>query len=214
MRPSESALPLVYWTAGRSALRVSGLRPANPSPPSVDPEPEPSGAGRTGWISAAGAVVILVVILAAWQGPPPPTERADHTPGTQAAAAEIGEAATTRAGTRQEPSEVATASYSARQSPEGASERQAFVVPDDGAVLLKQVEPTYPAAAKRAGVEGLVIVTYSLDPNGRPTDLKVTKSIPELDDAAVAALRQWQYTPPPVGSTQKYRFNAEFVLDE
>jgi TonB family protein len=83
-----------------------------------------------------------------------------------------------------------------------------------GSVLIKQVEPEYPSDAKAAEVEGLVIITYSVDSAGRPSNLTVTKSIPMLDAAAMAALRQWRYTPPLNGATpQLDRFNAEFVLD-
>jgi TonB family protein len=78
--------------------------------------------------------------------------------------------------------------------------------------LVKDVRPVYPAAARRAGIEGLVIITYSLDASGRPIDLLVTKSVPGLDEAALSALRQWEYTPPPFGSAQRYRFNAQFEL--
>ena len=80
-------------------------------------------------------------------------------------------------------------------------------------VVIKQVEPKYPESARRAGVEGLVIVTYALDAYGRPKDLKVSKSVPLLDEAVLTALRQWQYTAPQKGSTaQIYRYNAQFVL--
>jgi TonB family protein len=78
---------------------------------------------------------------------------------------------------------------------------------------IKEVDPVYPEAARAAGVEGLVIVTYSVDAHGKPHNLKVTKSIPMLDQAVIAALRQWEYTPPPEGATAEvYRYNAEFDL--
>jgi TonB family protein len=78
---------------------------------------------------------------------------------------------------------------------------------------IKEIDPVYPEAARAAGVEGLVIVTYSVDAHGKPHNLKVTKSIPMLDQAVIAALRQWEYTPPSEGSTGEiYRYNAEFEL--
>ena len=209
---SSSALPLVYWPAHRSHSQPSM------APPVVAPPvgPETGLAARTGWISAAGGVAILVVILAAWQGPALNPESADRPPTNQAAA-EIDERTTARAGTRQEVDAVAAppapAPHSAREAYTPISQTDSFLTSGGTAVLLKEVEPVYPDAARRAGIQGLVVVTYSLDPNGRPTTLKVTKSVPGLDDAALAALRQWQYTRPPAGSTQKYRFNAEFVLD-
>jgi TonB family protein len=97
----------------------------------------------------------------------------------------------------------------------GDEDRDAEVVVDPPPVLLKQVDPKYPPAARRAGIEGLVVVTYALDAGGRPTDLRVTKSVRLLDDAVLDALRQWEYTRPAKGQTPpRYRFNAEFVLDK
>jgi TonB family protein len=82
-------------------------------------------------------------------------------------------------------------------------------------LVIKQVDPKYPDRARRAGVEGLVIVNYGLDARGRPQDLKVTKSVPMLDEAVLTALRQWEYTPPQMGSTAPiYRYNAQFVLKD
>ena len=34
-----------------------------------------------------------------------------------------------------------------------------------------------------------------IGPNGRVTDVKILRSVPLLDDAAVAAVQQWEYTP-------------------
>ncbi|MEO7189438.1 MAG: energy transducer TonB [Vicinamibacterales bacterium] len=81
------------------------------------------------------------------------------------------------------------------------------------AIPVKQVEPIYPPAARQAGVEGLVVVTYSLGPDGRPRNLKITKSIPLLDEAVLTALRQWEYMMPTGEPSQVlYRYNAEFSL--
>jgi protein TonB len=34
-----------------------------------------------------------------------------------------------------------------------------------------------------------------IGPNGRVTDVKILRSVPLLDEAAVAAVQQWEYTP-------------------
>ena len=57
------------------------------------------------------------------------------------------------------------------------------------------VHPTYPEIARAAHVEGTVILEAVLDRNGRVDQVRVLKSIPLLDRAAIDAVRQWQYTP-------------------
>jgi len=65
----------------------------------------------------------------------------------------------------------------------------------------KYVAPVYPQAARAAGVTGIVIVEASIDPDGRVSDVKVIRSQPQLDQAAVEAVRQWQYTPTMINGT-------------
>ena len=57
------------------------------------------------------------------------------------------------------------------------------------------VPPVYPPEAQAAGVQGVVILELMIDPDGRVGATKVLKSIPQLDDAAVAAVKQWVFTP-------------------
>ena len=61
--------------------------------------------------------------------------------------------------------------------------------------LLKQVEPIYPEAARKAGIEGIVILEAKTDVNGHITNTKVLRSIPQLDQAATDAVKQWVYEP-------------------
>jgi protein TonB len=57
------------------------------------------------------------------------------------------------------------------------------------------VRPVYPEVARAARVEGTVILESVLDTNGRVTQLRVIKSVPLLDQAALDAVRQWRYSP-------------------
>jgi protein TonB len=57
------------------------------------------------------------------------------------------------------------------------------------------VPPEYPEIAKRARVEGAVVLEAILDVNGRVEQVRVMHSVPLLDDAAVRAVREWRYTP-------------------
>ena len=59
----------------------------------------------------------------------------------------------------------------------------------------RDVSPVYPEVARAARVEGVVILEATIGPTGAVTDVNVLRSVPLLDEAAVAAVRQWQYTP-------------------
>jgi len=60
---------------------------------------------------------------------------------------------------------------------------------------IKDVAPVYPAAAKTARVAGVVIIEATIGANGKVIDTKVLRSVPMLDQAALDAVRQWEFTP-------------------
>ena len=60
---------------------------------------------------------------------------------------------------------------------------------------IKDVKPVYPAIAKSANVVGTVTIEATVGPDGKVIDTKVVRSIPMLDQAALDAVRQWEYTP-------------------
>jgi protein TonB len=60
---------------------------------------------------------------------------------------------------------------------------------------IKNVNPVYPAIAQSARVQGVVIVEAIIGANGKVQDAKILRSIPLLDQAALEAVRQWEYTP-------------------
>lgn len=61
---------------------------------------------------------------------------------------------------------------------------------------VSRVEPTYPHAARSAGIEGQVVLRAMVDVDGliKPP-VQVVRSIPELDEAAIAALNRWKFRP-------------------
>jgi len=61
--------------------------------------------------------------------------------------------------------------------------------------LLERVEPNYPHIAIQARVQGVVILEAEVDREGRVENVRVLRSIPLLDEAAIAAVRQWRYSP-------------------
>ena len=60
---------------------------------------------------------------------------------------------------------------------------------------IRRVEPAYPDAAVSAGIEGTVVIDAIIGKNGEVRDARIVKSVPTLDDAALAAVREWVYTP-------------------
>src|SRR6266700_4186424 len=61
--------------------------------------------------------------------------------------------------------------------------------------LIKSVPPTYPALAKSNHVAGDVTMDALVDPAGNVTNVKVVSGPTLLQEAAMAALRQWKYEP-------------------
>jgi TonB family protein len=60
---------------------------------------------------------------------------------------------------------------------------------------IRDVRPLYPEAARAAGISGVVILEATIDPDGVPVNIKVLRSIPDLDQAAINAVREWRYQP-------------------
>jgi protein TonB len=67
----------------------------------------------------------------------------------------------------------------------------AIVVPK----LLKKIPPEYPLLATSARIQGIVIIEAQVDVNGRVKTATVLRGVTLLDEAALAAVRQWVYKP-------------------
>ena len=64
------------------------------------------------------------------------------------------------------------------------------------AALLSKVDPVYPEAARRAGVEGTVVLDAQISAGGRVEEVQVLRGLPlGLSEAAAEAVRHWQYRP-------------------
>ena len=66
-------------------------------------------------------------------------------------------------------------------------------------VRIKFVKPEYPAVARQARVQGVVILEAIVGVDGKVKSTKVIKSISILDAPATAAAKQWEFKPPLVG---------------
>ena len=62
-------------------------------------------------------------------------------------------------------------------------------------LLLKKVQPTYPANARQARIEGAVQLMATISRDGDISAVKVLSGEPQLAHAAVDAVKQWKYKP-------------------
>jgi TonB family protein len=67
-----------------------------------------------------------------------------------------------------------------------------------GPTMIKHVKPLYPAAARKARLRDVVVVQYTVTPEGTVTDVKVMRGLPQLNGAAIAAVQQWVFEPSPL----------------
>ncbi|HWP99186.1 MAG TPA: energy transducer TonB [Vicinamibacterales bacterium] len=81
---------------------------------------------------------------------------------------------------------------------------------------IKDVRPVRPPLAREAGVHGIVVVEITIDPQGKVADARIVRSVPLLDQAALDAVRQWEFTPTfvdgvavPVVMTASVRFEPD-----
>lgn len=65
--------------------------------------------------------------------------------------------------------------------------------------LLKKVLPRYPDMARRAGVAGDVVLTATIATDGTLRGIKAISGSPLLREEAIAAAKQWRYSPYKLG---------------
>jgi protein TonB len=61
--------------------------------------------------------------------------------------------------------------------------------------IIRQTKPEYPREAFVKKVQGTVLVEILINVDGRVAHARVLRSIPLLDEAALAAVRQWLFEP-------------------
>ena len=62
--------------------------------------------------------------------------------------------------------------------------------------LLREVTPDYTEQARRAGLEGEVLLEIVVGPDGGVSDVRVLRRLGAgLDERAVDAVRQWRFSP-------------------
>ena len=61
--------------------------------------------------------------------------------------------------------------------------------------LLNRVIPVYPEAAKKARIQGTVVLSAVISKNGNVANLLVLSGPDELQQSSIDAVRQWTYKP-------------------
>ena len=62
--------------------------------------------------------------------------------------------------------------------------------------VVSKVEPNYTDDARTAKIEGPVVLSLMIDPQGLPKNIRVTKSLDKgLDQEAIAAIEKWHFAP-------------------
>ncbi len=61
--------------------------------------------------------------------------------------------------------------------------------------LIRMIQPTYPPLARQARIQGVVLLHIVVDEQGNVIRADVVSGHPLLEDAAVAAVKQWKYSP-------------------
>ena len=62
--------------------------------------------------------------------------------------------------------------------------------------VVSKVEPNYTDDARTAKIQGPVVLSLMIDPQGRPNNIRVTKSLDKgLDQQAIDAIEKWHFAP-------------------
>jgi protein TonB len=182
--PKPLATPLPFEAPAPARPEPEPPKAAIPEPPPVTP-PEPAP-------PQPSASTLPVPSVAAPSGPavhaaPGPPVATSSDPGPSAFAAPPPSTSPT--------SVTGTASSAARQPavaalPDGVTQR---AIPRGG----YQYRPTYPATARRLGIQGTTLLQVLIGDTGRVLEVVVKQSAghADLDQAAADAVRRWHFEP-------------------
>ena len=134
--------------------------------------------------------------------PPPPPHRPPAPP--RAAASEATASHAPAAAAPPMPSEAAAPAAGVAAPPASAQVAALPLIPPrpvSGAA--GNAKPLYPAAARRLGIQGKVILQVEVSPEGTPAKVTVLTSSGHaaLDEAAVTAVGKWRFVPASRGGT-------------
>ncbi len=121
----------------------------------------------------------------------------DKTKELARAAKAAGDKAATEAAAAKEKADAAAVAVKRREEARAAAKANAVRVGGNvkPPVKIKDVQPVYPAIAKNAKIGGVVVIEATIGADGKVADTKVLRSVPLLDQAALDAVKQWEYQP-------------------
>ena len=79
---------------------------------------------------------------------------------------------------------------------------------------LRHRAPVYPEIARVARIQGTVILEVTVDREGNVTAVRVVRSVPLLDQAAIDAVREWKYVPSDSDASRVFPVQVPFILEE
>lgn len=138
------------------------------------------------------------------RAPPSPARRQRHADPEPAEREPVTVAAPTAPVPSNEADEVVPTAASTPAShslpserPAGPPENEPLAPPRFNAAYLNNPTPPYPAAARRAGYEGAVIIRAHVQIDGSADRVEIKKSsgYAILDQAALEAVRKWRFVP-------------------
>ena len=111
--------------------------------------------------------------------------------------------------------EMAIAAPSVDLSPDiGGGVNLGAAPSDTDIVPLVRVQPIYPVRAQERGIEGYVIMSFTISPTGTVKNPVVLESSPSriFDRAAIRAIKKWKYRPKIEDGKAVERPNVEIKL--
>jgi protein TonB len=167
-----------YVTVPRDLLTIMSPTVRAPDPPPPPPAPEPPQPASSGLQPPQLTPTLRPVRVVE---PPPPAAAGSGLPELLARA-----------------SSGFPPSLGQPESPPAPS--RPVRLPEEALRVLHLVKPEYPLIARRARLEGKVILDVHIDEEGHVTDIEVLKRAPlGLTEAAVEAVKQWRYEPARIG---------------
>jgi protein TonB len=187
---------LVYLTLAAGMVALSSL---SPSPPLTSVPPP--GPGPTVVYESQSRLRVMIPAAGGPQARGGGVESAQPVP--PAAAPQIPSEAPAGLPTENHALDPVVSGRSGSGAPsvqgEGPGQVQAGSTVQDftslGLAVLRRVDPAYPEFARRARIQGPVVLLLTVDERGHPTQVQVLQGHPVFHEVALQAARQWRFEP-------------------
>jgi protein TonB len=166
----------------REEIRLRDVRPTPPEPEPPEPEPEPEPQPQ---------------VQKNQQRKEVPDEQVEESPETSAEPVNIQDL-NTDTETSSEPAPQSNPNANPTPDPSPPANKVFSKGTADQNAQMKggPISPEYPPEAKRAGIQGQVVLKFVVDESGRPQGITVLRSPHDaLAEAAVSALEEKRFTP-------------------